>query len=328
VNAAAGIARYATPCTPAWWARGGHAQTIAAHLLPSEAPSLRERVGVERREIELADGDRLVVLGMRGVTGVRVHLFHGLSGDVDSDYMRRAAQRFVARGHSVWAVNHRGCGDGRGLAAKPYHSGRSDDLRAVLEASRADAPDALHVVIGYSMSGNIALLHASERDPIADAVIAVNPVVDLADASVRISRGLSRLYELRFIQRLLADLRDRQARGLIDRAFDVPRRATLEQFDNLVTAPLGGFRDAADYYARCSSLKRLPEVAIPTVVITSTDDPFLDVGRYSTVQPSGFVFVHVEPHGGHVGFLARGGVRWVDDALEHYLDELVKLARA
>jgi len=328
VNAAAGIARYAKPCAPSWWARGGHAQTIAAHLLPSRAPSIREREGVERREIALSDGDRIVALTTRGVNGVRIHLFHGLSGDVDSDYMRRAAQRFIAQGCSVWAVNHRGCGDGRGLAAKPYHSGRSDDMRAVLDASRADSPESLRIVIGYSMSGNIALLHASEPEPTADAVIAVNPVVDLADASARITRGLSRLYELRFIQRLNDDLRERQERGLIESRYSVPRTATLQRFDDLVTAPLGGFDDAADYYARCSSLKRLPNVSLPTVILTAADDPFLDVGRYAAVKLPESIFLHVEPHGGHVGFLARGGVRWIDDALEHYVDQLVTLLRA
>ncbi len=288
---------------------------------------MRERRDVERREIVLEDGDRLVALATPGTSGVRVHLFHGLSGDVDSDYVRRAAETASARGHSVWAVNHRGCGDGRGLARKPYHSGRSDDLRAVLEASRREAPDLVSVAIGFSMSGNIALLHAGEPHPLADAVIAVNPVVDLANASKRISQGFSRLYELRFVNRLRADLRERQRLGLISAEFRVSSTSTLRNFDDRVTAPLGGFRDADDYYERCSSLRRLARVSRPTVVIAAADDPFLDAKLLATAPLSSSIFLHIEEHGGHIGFLGRGMERWIDGALEHYLDELLRELR-
>jgi hypothetical protein len=322
------IQRYAAPCTPPWWARGGHAQTIFAHVLPSEAPSVREHPRAQRREIALDDGDRLVAFEIPGASGVRALLLHGLSGDIDSDYMRRAAQRLVARGHGVWAVNHRGCGDGAGLARKPYHSGRSDDLRAVLTASRALAPTLRHVVIGFSMSGNIALLHAAESDSLADAVLAINPVIDLADASERISRGLSRLYELRFVRRLRADLRERQRLGLIDARFAIRSSASLREFDEHITAPLGGFTGADDYYARCSSRPRLAHVAKPAVIVAAADDPFLDVGLYAHSKLSAQITLHIEPHGGHIGFLGRGRERWIDGALEHYFEQLVSCFRS
>ncbi len=323
VSTQPGIARYPRPCAPPWWARSGHAQTIFAHLAPSSARSLRARVGVRRQSIDLADGDTLIALEAEGASDVRVLLFHGLSGDVDSDYMRRAAAQLLARGHGVWSVNHRGCGDGAGLARRPYHSGRSDDLRAVLERSRALAPKLRHIVVGFSMSGNIALLHAAEPAPLADAVLAINPVIDLADASERISRGLSRLYELRFVRRLRADLRERQRRGLIDSRFDISLSASLREFDEHITAPLGGFAGADDYYARCSSRVRLAHVRIPAVIVAAADDPFLDVGLYERTALSERITLHVEPHGGHIGFLPREGGRWIDGALEHYVEQLV-----
>ena len=77
--------------------------------------------------------------------------------------MRRAAQVLAARGHAVWSANHRGCGPGRGLAARPYHSGSSADLAAVLVASHVEAPGLVHLAIGFSLSGNALLLMAAER---------------------------------------------------------------------------------------------------------------------------------------------------------------------
>ena len=95
------VPRYPRACRPPAWARGGHAQTLWAYLLPVRGAPLSRHPGAERHEIALGDGDRLVVHALAGTSGVRVHLFHGLSGDADSDYVRRTAAVLAARGHSV-----------------------------------------------------------------------------------------------------------------------------------------------------------------------------------------------------------------------------------
>jgi predicted alpha/beta-fold hydrolase len=257
---------------------------------------------------------------------VRVHLFHGLSGDVDSDYVRRAAAVLAARGHSVWAANHRGCGAGRGLAARPYHSGSSADLAAVLAASRAEAPGLAHLALGFSLSGNALLLMASEhRAPWLRGLIAVNPPVDLARAAHDVHRGLCRLYELRFLWRLGRAVRERERDGLARRRHDIPLAASLRDFDELYTAPEGGFADAADYYARCSAGPRLVEVTTPGVILTAADDPFVSPAAYSGLALSERLLLHVEDCGGHVAYLERHGAgfrRWLDGALAHYVDAL------
>ena len=212
------IRPYAVPCLPPIWARGGHAQTLLGHLLPAPGPRTRALPGARRRELELADGDRLAFLDVPGRSGVRVHLFHGLSGDVDAEYMRRTASALAGAGHGVWSVNHRGCGEGAGLAARPYHSGKTEDLQAVLALSREEAPHLAHLAIGFSLSANIALLYAARAiAPALDGLIAVNPPADLRRASVDVGRGLSRLYELRFTWRLRRALRARERAGLAPR---------------------------------------------------------------------------------------------------------------
>ena len=196
------IRPYEPPFRAPWWARGGHAQTIWSHLLGTRAEPL-ERATTPHREVELADGDRLLVFELEGTSGVRAILGHGLTGDVNSDYLRRSARLLHARGHSVWAFNHRGCGEGEGLAWRPYHSGRTEDLEAVLAASRASSPDLSQVVVGFSLSGNLALLHASQPDKTTpDGILAINPPIDLERSSLDLHRGLCRLYELRFMRRL------------------------------------------------------------------------------------------------------------------------------
>lgn len=320
------LSRYPRPCRPPAWARGGHAQTLWAHVLPAREAPLSKRPGPLRREVELGDGDRLVVHALPGPSGVRVHLFHGLSGDADSDYMRRTTDALAARGHSVWAVNHRGCGAGRGLAAKPYHSGSSADLAAVLAASRAEAPELAHLALGFSLSGNALLLMAAEqRAPWLRGLIAVNPPIDLARAARDIHRGLCRLYELRFLWRLRRSIRERERDGLARRHHRIPLSASLREFDELYTAPEGGFRSADDYYLRCSAGPRLPEITTPGVILTAANDPFVDPAAYSGLALPANLRLHLESCGGHVGYLQRDGAlarHWLDGALVHYVEAL------
>jgi len=319
---------YARRCDPPWWARGGQAQTLWGHLLSSDGEPLSR---APRLEVELADGDRLSVHALDGSSGVRIVLLHGLSGDVDSDYVRRSARRLAAHGHSIWAVNLRNAGSGRGLARHPYHSGRSEDLAAVLAASHARQPGLRHLVVGFSLSGNIALLAAASREPGCDGVIAINPPSDFAACAERLHQGFNRIYELRFVARLRRDIE------LVTRLGAVRARAPVGFFDPLrtlddrFTAPASGFVDAADYYARCSSAPRLSSVQVPTVLLSAIDDPLIDASVFARVQVSSNVTLHLEAHGGHMGYLARGAgggyERWLDGAIEHYAHELLDVGR-
>lgn len=325
---------YHPPCIPPFWARDGHSQTILSHLLPTPAPPLVSgRGGVTAHDIELPGGDRLRALHRPGTSGTLVHLFHGLSGDANADYIRRAGAVAAELGHAVLAVNHRGCGDGAGLARGVYHSGRADDLGEVLAWS-AQRFGQRQLAVGFSLSGNALLLLLEERAGALPAgAIAINPPMDLAGCSDRISTGFNRLYDRRFVRRLMRLMRERGARGLLPEGFELPRARTLRELDESITAPLGGFRDAMDYYQRCSTHERLHKIDVPTVILTAQDDPFVDPGPFLAARPSAAVHLHVEPRGGHVGYLTRGRgplgyAHWLDGALRHYLQQLEPRAQA
>lgn len=329
------VPRYPHPCRPPVWARGGHAQTCWAHFLTAEGAPPSGHVDARRLEIALDGGDRLVVHALPGVapaSGVRVHLFHGLSGDADVDYMRRTAAVLTRAGHEVWAVNHRGCGAGRGLAAKPYHSGSSADLAAVLAASHAEAPALVHLALGFSLSGNALLLMAAEqRAPWLAGLIAVNPPLDLARTAADIHRGLCRLYELRFVLRLRRAVVERQRAGLVSAHYRIPARASLRELDDLYTAPEGGFADSADYYARCSAGPRVGAITTPGVVLTALDDPIVAPAAFRERTWPANLLLHFEPSGGHVGYLERDGLgarSWLDGALLHYVEALASSGKA
>jgi hypothetical protein len=182
------LARPALACDPPFWARGPHLQTIAANYLPGPVPELPW----DRIRLDLEDGDALALRVLEGSSGVVVLLFHGLGGSADGHYLRRAAARFRALGHTVLAANHRGAGEGAGLARHSYNSGSAPDLAAVLRFSRARFPGRLQVAVGFSISANMLLLLLGRGGPdLPDRAIAVNPPVDLEACSRRLVTGFN-----------------------------------------------------------------------------------------------------------------------------------------
>ena len=310
------LARPALACLPPFWARGPHLQTIAANYLSSPAPDLPW----ERVRLDLGDGDALALRALGGRTGVVVLLFHGLGGSADGHYLRRAAARCSALGHAVLAVNHRGAGEGAGWARRPYHSGSTQDLAAVVRFSRARFPGYLQVAAGFSISANmLLLLLGRETADLPDRAIAVNPPVDLEACSRRLVTGFNRCYDQYFVRKLRREVMLRPG------ARPLPATATLRAFDAVYTAPQGGFQSRDAYYAQCSSGTHLAGIRVPTVILTSMDDPFAPAGDILRCPLAPAVHLHAEPAGGHMGYLSRNlpGLRWLDYALEHYLGALL-----
>jgi predicted alpha/beta-fold hydrolase len=247
------------PCVPPSWARGGHAQTLWGHVLPSHA----FREASERIEITLADGDRLVTRLVRGTSNHVVYIFHGLGGDIRAGYMSRTAQVVRNQGHTAWLVNHRGCGEGESLATRPYHSGRGEDLSAVIALGREKFPLHRHVAIGFSLSGNalLCLLTGLRGEVWPDAAIAVNAPIDLEACARALRTGFNRLYDFNFVRSLEKLLRRRFNRGdlpeigsrKLTRAPRLGLGMTLMEFDDYYTAPAAGFENNFDYYKSCST---------------------------------------------------------------------------
>lgn len=313
------------PCTPPWWARGGHLQTLVGNFLPWMATTQP----FTRVEVVLPDGDRLIGREYPGRSDTIVCLFHGLGGSNDADYMHRGVAVALRLGHGAWSFNHRGCGEGAGLAAGVYHSGRADDLGAVFALARERHPGKRLLAVGFSLSGNALLLNLGEgigRFEKPDLAIAINPPIDLERGARLLERGLNRIYDLRFVLRCRRTVRERVAAGLIPDRYRIPWWTTLRGFDNFFTAPAGGFRDREDYYARCSAMPHLGKIDRPTVILAAQDDPFVDWHDHANAAKSSLIHLHLEGTGGHMGYVGKGipGYRWLDVALEHYIDELLR----
>ncbi|MEW6690383.1 MAG: alpha/beta fold hydrolase, partial [Pseudomonadota bacterium] len=191
---------------------------------------------------------------------------------------------------------------------RAYHSGDSAELEWILERLGTS------YAAGISLGGNVLLKYLGERSnrtPLRRAV-AVSAPIDLAAAGAALDRGVNRrLYTRMFLVTLKAKAFAKIALGQL--ALDerhLARVRTLHEFDDLVTAPLHGFRDADDYWARASSRPWLPGIAVPTLLINARNDPFLPAAALEGLgELPASVVLEFPRAGGHAGF--PGGAQWL-----------------
>src|SRR5262249_15579039 len=78
----------------------------------------------------------------------------------------------------------------------------------------------------------------------------------------------------------------------------------LYEFDDLFTAPLHGFRNADDYWARGSAKPHLHRIRIPALVLNARNDPSVRGESLPRAPGSDCVTLWQPKQGGHVGFPA------------------------
>ena len=301
------------PFQPAWWLPGPHLQTLWNPFF-RRAP----RLARQRERLWLADGDFIDLdwHGPHEASAPLVLVLHGLTGSSSSLYVLGLQQQLAARGWASVAINWRGCSGEPNLLPRAYHSGASDDLAEVIGHLQAKRPLAPLYAVGYSLGGNVLLKYLGESgigSPLRKAV-AVSVPFRLDQCADRIGLGFSRVYQAHFMKAMVAYVKDKQQRfqhegltehlGALQRLGPLQGIRTFWDFDGRFTAPLHGYADADDYYRRASSHYYLGRIATPTLIIQSSDDPF--VFPHSVPQGDDLsATTHLELHarGGHVGFV-------------------------
>ncbi len=251
-------------------------------------------------------------------------LIHGLTGCADSRYVRRAAGRLLDAGYRTLRLNLRGAGASRPFCREQYHSGRTEDLDAVLTQLPAELVADGLVLVGWSLGANLLLKGVAEfglLHPIR-AAVAVSAPIHLAEAAARLRAPRNWLYHRWLLNRMKVEA---AAGPLPEGAVEtLARIRDIVDFDERLTAPNNGFAGAAEYYASCSALRFLPAVPVPTLVIHALDDPWIPGAAYRAhdwgANPN--LTPLLSAHGGHVGFHAPGGRVWSDDRMLDYLDRV------
>lgn len=303
------------PYRAPWWLPGGNLQTLYAPLL-----ARGDDVRLERERWTTPDGDFVDIDRVAGdARAPLVVLFHGLEGSSRSHYALALMRALARRGWRGAVAHFRGCSGELNRLPRAYHSGDSAEIDWMLRRFRPEAGGAPLLAVGVSLGGNALLKWLGEQGgeacTVVGAAAAVSAPLDLMAAGDALGRGFNRLYTRVF----LATLRRKsvaklaQHPGLYDRDAVLHAR-TLREFDNVVTAPLHGFRDTDDYWTRSSSKPWLSRVRVRTLLINARNDPFLPACALpSSSDVSAEVRCDFPDEGGHAGFVTGafpGHIDW------------------
>jgi len=313
---------------PAWWLNGPHSQTLWPTLTRNDIP-----LNIIRERMELPDGDFLDLDWVGEGNGPIVLLLHGLAGDLRSPYVKGMLRAIIQSGWRGVLMYFRGCSGSPNRLPRCYHSGDTGDVNFVTHALIQREPHTYLACVGYSLGGNVLLKwlgETGEKNPLS-AAVAISVPFDLAKASGRLNTGFSRVYQWLLLRELREMIKRKSA--VVSMPFElnnIDKLRTFIEYDDFITAPLHGFKDAQDYYAQASSRQFIPHIRKPTLIVQAMDDPFLSPDAIPTQQelPSG-VHIELTDRGGHVGFVT-GNVPWRSDYwlekrviayLQHLLNE-------
>ena len=305
---------------PSFWLPGPHSQTIWAskfRTLPSP--------DTKKEKIELDDGDFLNLFWLTDGNGPIVIIVHGLEGDSSSNNVKAMFEVISKIGWNGVLLLNRNCGGISNRLQRTYHAGETGDLDLVVNLVKKRFPDIPSMVYGYSLGGNTLLKWLGEKGESAgiNAAAAVSTPFDLASSTAVMEKGFSRIYKRHFVN-LLRESAKRKLRDLppLFNPGDLNEIKTLREFDEIVTAALHGCVNADHYYSESSCRQDLNKICVPTLIMNSLDDPFLDKKTFpSPKEVSVMVELEFLKKGGHAGFIIGNSWKnygWIETRIPEF----------
>ncbi|MCB9332767.1 MAG: alpha/beta fold hydrolase [Lewinellaceae bacterium] len=300
---------------PPFWQSNGHLQTIFPGILRRV-----EGVQYTRERIRTPDDDFLDIDWIRKQNKRLAILTHGLEGSSDRQYIRGTAKIFAEQGWDVLAWNCRSCSGEMNQAFRMYHHGDTDDIHTVVQHALATNRYQQLVLVGYSMGANITMKYLGvQGEQVAGEIRAAavfSAPCDLESGAEVLDRWDNRLYRRRFLRALKHKVhhKNRQFPGRLqpERLSEVRR---WRDFDEWFSAPICGYRDAADFYKQASAKNFIAGIRVPTLLVNAWNDPILTPACMPQTLAREHAFFHLEltASGGHCGFMtANDAFTWAE----------------
>ena len=254
-------------------------------------------------------------------------LFHGLEGHGQRPYITGAALHFNEHNIDAICVNFRCCSGELNKYYTSYHSGKTDDIEDIIKhVISLDKYDSIFLK-GISLGGNILLKYLGDGSLVplqVKAAMAVSVPCDLSGSAKALHAPKNLPYQINFKWALIKRLKLKQKKfpEAITKA-KIRSIKTLYDFDEVYTSRAHGFKNAQDYYAKCSSLQFLTTIKTPVLILNALNDSFLSEACYpfKEAEMNTNVFLETPNRGGHVGFIRRKGYYYNETrALEFFLE--------
>jgi uncharacterized protein len=310
---------------PPIWLPDGHSQSIY--------PALFRKIPLTHthaERLELPDGDFLDMdwhLREGDLTEKPLLIVsHGLEGSSRRHYVTGLIRALP--GFHALAWNYRSCSEEPNRNLRFYHSGATDDLDCVIQHAISRGVGAIYLA-GFSLGGNLTLKwlgeNAEKASKFIRKAVAFSVPLHLSSSSQQLTRWENSLYTHRFLQTLLEKVTEKSARYPQDiTPTMLSSIRSLYEFDDVITGPLHGFKDAEDYYEQNSSLYFLGGIRVPTLVVNAKNDPFLSKECLPEAIQSDYVQIELPTKGGHCGFFPRDyqGETWAEQRAAAWFKEI------
>lgn len=311
----------------AWWLRSTHAQTLWPTLFrkPDRLNELWERV-------ELPDGDFLDLVWDKDNANQSekpiIVLLHGLGGNIHSTYAKGLMNAISLAGMRPVLMHFRGASGVPNRLPRGYHSGETGDVAFIINFLKERCAGRIGCV-GISIGANMLIKWLGEtgdQNPLKVAV-AVSVPFELASVANTLMQGFSRVYQWWLLRKLIKDkkIKFSQMASPIDLS-GLDKVTNFWQYDSMITAPIFGFADVHDYYAKSSCRQFLPNITVPTLIIHSKDDPFMAPDAIPDKKElSETTQLELYLYGGHVGFISGDIIGkaeyWLECRIPSFLKE-------
>ena len=312
---------------PSRWLPGPHAQTIwASRFRSTPSPDTK------REQVELDDDDFLNLYWLTQGNGPIVIIVHGLEGDSSSNNVKAMFDVVRKNGWNGVLLLNRNCGGFSNRLQRTYHAGETGDLDFVVNLVKKRFPDVPLMLYGYSLGGNTMLKWLGEKGDHAgiSAAAAVSISFDLASSTAILDKGFSKIYQKHFVD-LMREAAKRKFRDLapLFNPGDLNKIKTLWEFDEKVTAPLHGFVNADQYYSESSCKQFLKNICVPTLIMNSLDDPFLERNTFpGPKEVSDMVELEFLQNGGHAAFIT-GSIwkyfSWIETRIPEFFKKQMEI---
>ncbi|WP_438964053.1 YheT family hydrolase [Winogradskyella sp.] len=310
---------------PPFWAKKSFVSTVFSGLV-------RQVKGLEqnRERLELEDGDFIDLdWSYANKPSHRVIiLLHGLEGHAQRPYVTGPAKLFNDNGVDACAVNFRGCSGETNRLFRSYHSGATEDLEAVISHILEKDIYKEVYINGISLGANMVLKYAGERDEIPKelkAIIAVSAPCSLKGSCDELLSLRNKHYAIRFLDHLKKKLKPK--------LIQFPERFTtkdfnsiksLKDFDHVYTSKAHVFLYAYYYYEKASSIRFLPNIKVPYLIINALHDSFLSASCYPVKEAKNNpnLFLEMPKYGGHVGFIDKNNIYYNENRALEFVNQL------
>jgi predicted alpha/beta-fold hydrolase len=104
----------------------------------------------------------------------------------------------------------------------------------------------------------------------------------------------------------------------------------MRTFDDVYTAPAGGYGNAANYYKQASAINVVHKIQVPTLIVAAHDDPLIPFSIFENASlKNENVQLLATKYGGHAGYIHRSSERlpvldcfWAENRIAQYCQEV------